>query len=100
MAVDQAADRAAKRTVEEMLVSIGIDPSNPLEAQRNAAFLAELRKTAMDTEFQNDMKYLRAWRTQMEGIKRHGTFVLIGIIIAGLCAAFWLGMKQYLRGDF
>jgi hypothetical protein len=62
-------------SVYETFTLLGLDHENPLEMQR-------------------DFQYLREWRTASEKIKTQGLTVIIGIIITGLCAALWLGLKQ------
>ncbi len=95
--IRQVAEETARRAVESTLTMLGVDTENPLETQRDMAALRELRELVRDEDFQKDMAYLRAWRLAMSKIQNKGLLTLIGIIIAGLCAAVWAGLRTYFQ---
>lgn len=63
-----------REAVHETLVTMGVDPKNPVEMQR-------------------DFQHLREWRQTTSTLKRHGLTTLIGIFLAGTIAAVWLGIQ-------
>ena len=67
-------EEAVRIAVTTTLITLGMDASNPLGLQQDMAFIWELRDTS-------------------EKIKSRGLLVLVGIMITGLAATFWLGMK-------
>tara|TARA_R110002153_G_scaffold104852_1_gene242989 strand:- start:3242 stop:3538 length:297 start_codon:yes stop_codon:yes gene_type:complete len=70
-------EEAVRIAVTTTLITLGMDASNPLALQQDMAFIRELRDTS-------------------EKIKSRGLLVLIGIMITGLAATIWLGMKASL----
>ncbi len=64
-------------TVRETLIELGIAHDAPLEMQK-------------------DFQLLREWRLASEAIRRKGVLTVFGIVIAGITAAFWVGIKQML----
>ncbi len=64
-------------TVRETLIELGIAHDAPLEMQK-------------------DFQVLREWRLASEAIRRKGVLTVFGIVIAGITAAFWVGIKQML----
>lgn len=90
--VSEAADEAVRKA----LVSLGVDPTNPLETQRDMAALRELREMASDEAFQRDMMHLRRWRKAMDGIQNKGILTVVSILFSGICAALWLGLQALL----
>ena len=65
------------RTVRETLIELGIAHDAPLEMQK-------------------DFQLLREWRLASEAIRRKGILTVFAIVIAGITAAFWVGLKQML----
>jgi hypothetical protein len=64
-----------KRTVNETLTSIGLDHKNPIELQK-------------------DFQSLREWRQAMQEVRKKTLITLIGILVTGLAAAIWIGLKS------
>lgn len=62
------------KTVEALFMKMGVDHTNPLELQQ-------------------DFARLREWRLASEKIKSKSVMALLGIVLAGMCAAFWVGFK-------
>lgn len=85
--VEKVSMDVSTRAVQSTLISLGIDPSNPIEAQKDMAALREIRLTFSDPQFQADMMHLRTWRSNLEQIKSRGTaivFTLSSLGLAGL----------------
>lgn len=68
-----------RETVSQTLEGLGLDTSKPEELRR-------------------DFVHLRNWRETTQAVQRHGIFTAVGILVAGLAAAAWLGL-QYLLGS-
>lgn len=95
--LEDVAERAARQAVRETLVSLGIDPEKPIEAQRDMAALRELRELMTSREFQADMMHLRRWRKALDGVQSKGMLTLVGLITAGLAAAIWIGFQKMVK---
>lgn len=65
----------SREGVMQALTLMGVDTKNPLEMQR-------------------DFQHLREWRTTSESIKSKGLLTIVGILVAGGGAAFWIGLKE------
>ncbi len=65
---------AAKEALSEMLITLGVDPEEP-------------------TEMQKDMAFVRSWRESSEAVKRQGLLTAIGILVAGVLGLIWLAIK-------
>ena len=94
--VQEVAQEAAERAVAKALVSLGVDPSNPIETQKDMAALREWRELVSSEEFQRDMMHLRKWRKAVDSVQSKGMMSATGVIIGGLLAAAWVGIKSYL----
>lgn len=70
-------ETTAKETVRETLIQLGADVDNPLEMQ-------------------DDFRTLREWRRSMDSIRTKAVTATVGVLVAGLLAAIWLGIKSYL----
>lgn len=67
-----------RESVQETLVSIGIDAADPIEMQK-------------------DFQHLREWRMTTDSVKRKGIMTIVGILVAGGCAALWMGFKNSIK---
>lgn len=67
----------ARLTVEETFLRLGIDAADPIEMQR-------------------DFQHLREWRLAVETVKKRSLVSLVGVLVAGTCAALWVGVKHFL----
>lgn len=63
-----------RTAVHETLTSLGMDVADPLELQRDLAFVRDLRR-ASDT------------------VKTRGILILVGLVVSALAGAAWLGFK-------
>lgn len=67
-------ERITRVAVEETLTRMGFDVKSPLDAQKDAA-------------------YLRNLRLGNEALKRHGALVIIGAVITAVTTMLWIGFK-------
>ena len=88
------AETAARSAVNETFTKLGIDISNPIQAQREFAVISELRHLIDDKEFQADLAHLRKWRTAVESAQKTTFLAIVGVLATGALAAFWLGFKS------
>jgi hypothetical protein len=66
--------QAADEGVTEALERVGIAADDPIEVQR-------------------DMAFLRDWRKGASAIGRKGALTAVGIVAAGVLGVLWLGIK-------
>lgn len=91
------AEVAAKAAVEETLVKLGIDVSNPIKAQQDFMVLREVGKLVMDSEFRKDMEHLRTWRMAINDVKSKSLITLVGIIVTGSVALVVAGLRGWIK---
>lgn len=65
-----------KASVEETLLTLGLDTGEPLEVQR-------------------DFQHLRSWRQSTDTVKRQGLIAATGIIVTGLLGLVWVAVKGH-----
>lgn len=70
-------DEIVRAAVNMTLTRIGIDPNDPIQAQK-------------------DFAHLRHWRESSERIKRKGMAVAVGTFISGWLALALIGFKDWL----
>lgn len=68
-----------REAVPDALERVGFDTSRPMETQRDLAFLRDLRGA-------ND------------SVKRHGLFVVIGILLSAAASLVWIGLRSKIGG--
>lgn len=92
VAAERAAKRAAERVamstsdmravvaeaVQQTLLQLGVDTSDPLSMQR-------------------DFQHLRKWREAETSLRSSGILVALGIFLSGLSALFVLGVKEWFK---
>ena len=64
-------------TVNTTLMQLGIEHNDPLEMQR-------------------DFQHLRDWRMSMERIKNRTVVTAVGVVVAAIMAALWIGLKAFI----
>lgn len=74
---DEQLIKIVKDTVHETLLTLGVDVDDPLEMQR-------------------DFQHIRDLRIATNIIKKRALHVLVGVVVAGIIAAFWIGFKDIL----
>lgn len=65
-------------TVRETLTSLGVDEDDPLETQRDLAWLRDVRKASA-------------------GARAKAGAALIGLLVTAVAGACWLGLRALLR---
>lgn len=70
-------DEVVLRTISTILTSFGIDEEDRVELRR-------------------DFQHLRRWRKSYEQVERVGWTAAIGVVVTGLLAALWAGVKVML----
>ncbi len=81
---------------EQQLQNLTPDEARALirEAVREA-FLMLGVKVDDPIEVQKDFQHLREWRAATDSIKSKGLMTLMGILVSGLVAAAWVGIKDF-----
>jgi hypothetical protein len=64
--------------VKKTLINFGIDTSDPIEMQK-------------------DFAYLRAWRLGADEVKTKGVLAILGMMLVGMVGALWVGFKSNLH---
>ena len=64
-----------REAVHETLLTLGVDAGQPLDVQQ-------------------DMHFVRELRVASERIQSRGLLALVGILVAGLVGALWVGIKS------
>jgi hypothetical protein len=80
------AESAAEKAVNKTFIAMGLDPSEPLSAQRDFNFL---RGLVHDDELRSDMDYLRRVRKRSEGMAGKAINTAIGLAVLGSLHAIW-----------
>ncbi len=65
----------SQRGFQDGLVSIGLDPDDPIEIQK-------------------DLHHLRSWRTSMDAVKSKGVLTIVAFFVTGIAGAVWLGIQK------
>lgn len=69
-----------RETVRETFLTLGVKVDDPIEVQK-------------------DFQHLREWRQTTDSIKSKGLLTMVGVMLSGIAAAVWLGVKQLLGQD-
>lgn len=77
--ITEVAEKASERTVQRTLQGLGVDVTQPLETQRDFAYLRQLRASSVE-------------------VGRKGLLTMVGLIIAAVLAALWTGIKANILG--
>lgn len=92
--IEKVAKTAADNAVQQTLITIGIDPADPIEVQKDMASMRELRIALGDKEFQKDLAHLRNWRKTMENIESKGLMAGIALVCTGGLALIVYAFKM------
>ena len=71
-------EQDVKELVKEAFVELGLNTDIPLEAQRDMAFLRDLRMSS-------------------QSMRNRSFLTIVSIVITGIAAAIWLGLQQLLK---
>lgn len=89
----QVAEEAAGKAINDLLVKLGIDVTNPLSVQKDMQALRTVSERMSDTDFAQDLTYLRELRLTSESIKSKTLVTVVGVVVTGLLSAVALGLK-------
>lgn len=92
----QVANEAATAAINELMLKLGIDVTNPLSVQKDMQALRLISERLNDSEFSQDMTYLRSLRLTSESIKSKTMLTFIGVLATGLLSAVAIGIKSVL----
>ncbi len=87
------AELAAEKAVCGAFTRMGLDPTQPLKAQRDFNFLRDLTH---DKEFGADLDWLRRARQRSEGLVGKSILTAVGIAVLGALHAGWTGVQTLL----
>lgn len=91
------AEVAAAKAVKQTLLTLGIDASDPIQAQQDFVVLREMRALMRDQEFQADMAHIRRWRKSMEAVQSKGLLTVVGILVTGVLGLIVMGIKGWVK---
>jgi len=94
--LERQAERSAEKTVNRVMTSFGLDPSDPIQLQEDFADLRSMRKMFRDEEYQKDRAHLRKWRTNSEKMAGFSMAALISTVVAGVMALLLAGYQTIL----
>lgn len=83
------AELAAENAVRNAFTKMGLDPEQPIKAQRDFNFLRDL---VHNEEFGADMDWLRRARQRSEGMSGKVWVTLVGLSVVGAWHALWAGI--------
>lgn len=66
-----------REAVRETFLMLGVKVDDPIEVQK-------------------DFQHLREWRSTTESVKAKGMLAVVGVVVSGLAAALWMGLKELL----
>lgn len=69
--------------VEQTMLKLGVDISNPEEI----------------IQLQQDFQHLRKWRKTVNQIESKSILTIIGIFVTGVASAVWLGFQKLVTGE-
>ncbi len=65
-----------REAVRETFLMLGVKVDDPIEVQK-------------------DFQHLREWRNTTESIKSKGLLTVMGMLVSGMLAALWVGIKEF-----
>ncbi|MDP2410339.1 MAG: hypothetical protein Q8M26_08640 [Pseudolabrys sp.] len=80
------AESAAEKAVAKTFIAMGLDPAEPIKAQRDFSFLRDL---VHDKDLEADMSWLRRSRKRSEGIVGKVITTAVGLAVLGTLHAIW-----------
>lgn len=85
----------AEQAVEGVLVRLGIDTKNPLQAQADFQKLRTMRKLFEDEEFQADLQFMRRWRKGADKVADTGIRTIVRVLAVGFLGLLLAGTKDW-----
>lgn len=94
--LESIASNAARQAVRDTLVTLGVDPASPIQAQRDFAALSEMRSLLEDKEFQADLAHLRRWRQTVDGVQNKSMLAVVGVLVSGVVGLLVMGFSAWI----
>jgi hypothetical protein len=91
------AEAAAEKAVKSTFVALGLDPDDPINAQKNFVFLRNLAAAGEDPEAQADAQWLRRTRKRAEGIVGKAFTTAVGVTVLHVIYLNVSGLKSALN---
>lgn len=95
--VRQAARDAVSEAVREHQKNLPTDLAKVV----GDAVAENLRRVGLrpddPTETQADLRWLREWRGVVTDVRKKGVLTAVGVVVAGVLGAIWLGLKHLLQ---
>lgn len=76
--IESIADKAAEKAVMRVLLTLGIDASDPEAIQKT----------------QRDFAHLRDWRLSIAAAKKKGFLTIVGVLVSGTIGLVWLAVTK------
>lgn len=89
------ADRAAQKAVESMLITLGLDISEPIVAQKQFAALRRIADMFDDDDYMSDMAFLRRLRVNVSIASDTGIRTVWRTIIVFILGLLVLGSRDW-----
>ena len=96
--IEETAKVVAKKTVHDTLLSLGLDPDDKIETQRDMVALRKLTVIINSSDFLTNMQFLTEWRTGTLEVKKKSVIAVVGLFAAGLIALLVLGLHSFFNG--
>lgn len=90
------AEASSEKAVSKCLLIMGLNMSDPIQAQEDFSILRQVGKILHDPEIREDLAWLRRARTRSDGIIGKILLTAIGISVAGAMHIVWDGLKSLL----
>lgn len=71
---DEELRQLVRSTVNETLLGLGLESSNPLALQR-------------------DLQFLRQWRQSTEAVRTKAMITVVGFVVTAVCGILWMLFK-------
>lgn len=91
------AETAAQKAVTHTLLTLGIDATDPIQAQQDFMALREVRAMIRDPNFQANMAHVDRWRKSAEALQSKSFLTIIGILVTGCLGLMVLGLRDWIK---
>lgn len=91
------AEEASQKAVDKTFMAMGLDPKDPITAQRDFGVLRYFAERMHDEQAQADRSWTRKTRLRMEGIVGKAILTAVAVSVIGAAHALWNGIKAAAR---
>ena len=92
------AQEAGRNAAIETLKLLGFEVSDPIEVQKDIAYLRKIREADNEAS-EADRMWVRQAREGEQATKLMVKRTFIGTLITGMCLALWQGFKHLTQGN-